>query len=120
MNFLGFFIYKIKPMEGAGMTGEERKLRRLAGQHLLSKTDSQTVVKNLCGVQAQLMGNARHVLAIRCNAFHPDTLVKNRTLRGTVHVFSMEDLPLFIPPERYRLEDWSVPTWWNQREDWAR
>ena len=34
------------------MTMEEIKLRRLAGQHLLAPADTQTVVKDLCGVQA--------------------------------------------------------------------
>lgn len=99
------------------MTAEEIKLRRLWGQHLLSKADDQAVVKDLCGIQAQFMANAMHALEIRCEGVHPEGLVKNWTLRGTVHVFSQEDLPLFI--DRYRLDDWSVPTWWNQRSDWA-
>ena len=34
------------------MTPEEIKLRRLAGHHLLQRTDTQTAVKDLCGVQA--------------------------------------------------------------------
>ena len=34
------------------MTLEEIKLRRLTGQHLLTPTDTQTVVKDLCGVQS--------------------------------------------------------------------
>lgn len=99
------------------MTAEEIRLRRLLGQHLLSNADDQTVVKDLCGVQAQFLANAMHALRIRCESVHPEGLVKNWTLRGTVHVFSKEDLPLFI--DRYRLDDWSVPTWWNQRSDWA-
>lgn len=99
------------------MTEEEVKLRRLSGQHLLHKADGQAVVKDLCGVQAQFMANAIHALDIRCEAVSPEGLVKNWTLRGTIHVFSKEDLPLFI--DRYRLDDWSVPTWWNQRSDWA-
>ena len=101
------------------MTEEEIKLRRLAGQHLLRKSEGQTVVRDLCGVQAQFMANAVHALRIRCGSVHTGALVKNWTLRGTVHLFSQEDLPLFIGHEYYRLEDWSVPTWWNQREDWA-
>ena len=101
------------------MTLEEIKLRRLIGQHLLTPTDTQTVVKDLCGVQAQFMSNALHALAIRCDTADTSALLKNWTLRGTVHVFAMDDLPLFIHPETYRLNDWSIPTWWNQRSDWS-
>ena len=55
------------------MTLEEIKLRRLAGQHLLIPGDTQTVVKDLCGVQAQFMSNALHALAIRCTEVKTDT-----------------------------------------------
>ena len=44
------------------MTLEEIKLRRLAGQHLLAPADTQTVVKDLCGVQAQFLSHAIHFL----------------------------------------------------------
>ena len=97
------------------MTLTECKLRRLAGQHLLAPDHTQTVVKDLCGVQAQFMSHALHALAIRCDAVDTSALLKNWTLRGTAHVFAADDLPLFIRPETYRLNDWSIPTWWNQR-----
>ena len=35
------------------MEREEIVLRRLWAQHLLCKSDTQTVVKDLCGVQAE-------------------------------------------------------------------
>ena len=101
------------------MTLTECKLRRLAGQHLLTPTDTQTVVKDLCGVQAQFMSHALHALTIRCDAVNTSALLKNWTLRGTAHVFAADDLPLFIRPETYRLNDWRIPTWWNQRSDWS-
>lgn len=101
------------------MTLEEIKLRRLAGQHLLLQTDARTVAKDLCGIQAQFMTNALHALDIRCDSVSTEALIKNWTLRGTAHVFPLDDLPLFIHPEHYRLDDWSLPTWWNQRPDWA-
>lgn len=81
-----------------------------------------TVLQDLCGVQAQFFGNAIHSLKLRCL---PDEqplshgLVKNWTVRGTVHVLSEEDLPLFIHRENYRSEDWSAPNFWNRRPDWA-
>ena len=99
------------------MTADEIRLRRMAGQHLLQGSDKMTVVQDLCGVQAQFLSNAMHSLKIRCL---PDGqpvghgLVKNWTVRGTVHVLAEEDLPLFIPQEVYRLDDWSIPCFWNR------
>ena len=78
------------------MTLEEIKLRRLAGQHLLTPTDTQTVVKDLCGVQAQFLSHALHGLSIRCTDVNTDGLVKSWTNRGTMHLFSADDLPLFL------------------------
>ena len=78
------------------MTLEEIKLRRLAGQHLLAPADTQTVVKDLCGVQAQFLGHAIHGLSIRCTEVNTDGLVKSWTNRGTMHLFSVDDLPLFL------------------------
>ena len=78
------------------MTLEEIKLRRLVGQHLLAPTDTQTIVKDLCGVQAQFLSHALHGLSIRCNEVSTEGLVKSWTNRGTMHLFSVDDLPLFL------------------------
>ena len=78
------------------MTAEEIKLLRLAGQHLLTSADTQTVVKDLCGVQAQFLGHALHGLSIRCAEVRTDGLIKSWTNRGTMHLFSCDDLPLFL------------------------
>lgn len=78
------------------MTLEETKLRRLAGQYLLAAADTQTVVKDLCGVQAQFLGHALHGLSIRCAEVNTDGLVKSWTNRGTMHLFSVDDLTLFL------------------------
>ena len=78
------------------MTLEEIKLRRLTGQHLLAPSYTQTVVKDLCGVQAQFLSHALHGLSIRCNEVNTDGLVKSWTNRGTMHLFSVDDLPLFL------------------------
>ena len=78
------------------MEQEEIILRRLSAQHLLCKTDTQTVVKDLCGVQAQFLSHALHGLAIRCHEVCIDNLVKSWTNRGTMHLFSADDLPLFL------------------------
>lgn len=78
------------------MTLEELKLRRLAGQHLLSPSDPQTVAKDLCGLQAQFFTHALYALSIRCAAVSTDGLVKSWTNRGTMHLFSANDLSLFL------------------------
>lgn len=105
------------------MDTEEIRSRRLAGQRLIAPADKLSVARGLCGVQAQFMSNALHALRIRCSDFDEgaaaDGLVKNWTLRGTVHVFAESDLPLFIRAEDYRKNEWSAPNWWNSRPDWA-
>ena len=84
------------------MTAEEIKIRRLAGQHLLAPADTQTVVKDLCGVQAQFLSHALHGLSIRAREVNTDRLVKSWTNRGTMHLFSADDLPLFLHRGRTR------------------
>ena len=108
------------------MTVEELKIRQLSNQHLLSPADKVTVLHDLCGIQAQFMANAIHALKMRCSDFQEDTvkegLVKNWTIRGTVHVFAEDDLPLFIHcnnGQDYRNNDWHGKSFWNQRYGWA-
>ncbi len=92
---------------------QEIKLRQLTNQYLIKKADRLTVLRDLCGVQAQFYANAVHALRIRCDDFDERTVgqgaVKNWTLRGTVHVFAEEDLPLFMHCRNgadYRSETW--------------
>lgn len=108
------------------MTLEELKIRQMTNQYLIRKGAKETVVRDLCGVQAQFLGNAIHSLRIRCHDFEESTvkdgLAKNWTLRSTVHVFSEKDLPLFIRcgnGEDYRRNQWNGYTFWNQRDKWA-
>lgn len=87
------------------MTLEEVKLRRLAGQHLLSPADTYTVVRDLCGVQAQFLSNALHAIRLRGGILSEeelDRLVKTWTIRGTVHIINEDDLPLFLHRDRRR------------------
>lgn len=108
------------------MTTEELKIRQLTNQHLLSPADKMTVLHDLCGVQAQFMVNAMHALKIRCIDHEEDTvkdgLVKNWTVRGTVHIFTEDDLPLFMHcnnGQDYLRNDWHGRSFWNQRDTWA-
>ena len=109
------------------MTVEELKIYQLTNQYLIQSADKMTVVRDLCGVQAQFMGNAMHSLKLRCHDFDENTvadgLVKNWSVRGTVHVFAECDLPLFIRcnnGECYRKNEWGGYTFWNNgRRVWA-
>ena len=109
------------------MNIEELKIRQLTNQHLLAPADKMTVVRDLCGVQAQFFPNAMHSLKIRCNDYDEKTvsdgLVKNWSVRGTVHVFAESDLPLFIRYNNgkcYRKNEWGGYTFWNDgRRVWA-
>jgi len=78
------------------MTPEKIRLLRLSRQHLLTPAQTQRVVQDLCGVQAQFLSHALHGLSIRCPEVKTDGLVKSWTLRGTMHLFSDADLPLFL------------------------
>lgn len=77
---------------------------RLANQHITRKTERLTAARDLNGFQAQFMANAIHSMRLRGSDFSPDTagcgMVKNWTVRGTMHVFAESDLPLF----KYRRE----------------
>lgn len=94
------------------MNLNELKQIQLYRQHITYPSDKITVVKDLCGVQCQILNNAYHSLRIRCaNDLNPDSwgdgLVKNWSLRGTVHVFAEEDLPLFKYDDGlFRSEQW--------------
>lgn len=76
------------------------KAIRLYRQHFTAKADRHTVLHDLNGLQAQFMAMAEHALKIRCSEpltyeNFGDGLVKNWTLRGTVHIFNRDDLPVF-------------------------
>ena len=105
------------------MTREELKIRQLTNQYLITPSDKLTVVRDLCGIQSQFMVNAMHSLMIRTSDFDENTvkegLVKNWTIRGTVHVFAEDDLPLYKHCNNgadYRLDKWRGYMTW-QRPD---
>lgn len=108
------------------MTIEEIKLRRLTNQYLVTPADKMTVVRDLCGIQSQFFPNVLQALKIRCADCCEEAigegLVKNWTLRGTVHVFAEADIPVFLHCRNgldYRRNQWDTPSFWNQRTDWA-
>ncbi|MCL2771934.1 MAG: winged helix DNA-binding domain-containing protein [Oscillospiraceae bacterium] len=82
------------------LSKQELKQIQLSRQHLTAKSDKITVCHDLNGFQAQIMVNVFHSLKIRCNEGiiidnFGDGLVKNWTIRGTIHAFAAADLVLF-------------------------
>lgn len=77
---------------------------RLFQQHLTDPADKFTVCRHLNGLQAQFLSYTRHALAIRCAVPLAEDwgqgLVKTWSVRGTMHVFGPEDLPLFLHRDR--------------------
>lgn len=87
--------------------------RRMANQFLIAKTDKMTAVRALNGFQSQFTANAFHSMRIRCFDYSDETaadgLVRNWTIRGTVHIFAESDLPLFKYRDDgrpYKSEEW--------------
>ena len=108
------------------ISSDELKCRRISAQFLDTPTGVQTAVRSLCGFQAQFLSNALHAMRIRCRDFDgeaiPAGLCKNWTIRGTVHVFSEDDLGLFVRAGNgslYRSLDFRGYTFWNQRDVWS-
>lgn len=98
---------------------------RLCNQFLLQPSSPEQVTQGLCGIQAQFFSHAKHALRIRCketdDAVLSSLLVKNWTLRGTMHLFHPADFPLFLADcgSLYRKNEWNSKSWWNQRPDWV-
>lgn len=98
------------------LSTHELKQIQLSRQHLTEKADKYTVCRGLNGIQAQMTVNVYHALKIRCT----DTiekenfgggLVKNWTVRGTIHAFNADDLRLFRHEKEknnhpYRSDEW--------------
>lgn len=106
------------------MDQETLKLWRLSAQYLLAPASRLHVVRAMDGFQAQFLSNAMHAMRLRSAdpdaGYAADGLVKSWTLRGTMHLFAEADLPLFLHDGcRYHSRDWTVPSFWNQRPDWA-
>ena len=106
------------------MERNELVLARLSNQYLLRTGERMEVLRAMNGFQAQFLSNALYAMRLRSTAYDTayaaDSLVKSWTLRGTMHIFAEADLPLFLHTGcRYRSRDWTVPSFWNQRPDWA-
>lgn len=86
------------------MTREGLLALRLYRQHLTAPADAQTICRDLNGVQAQILSYTRHALLLRgaTQEGWQKGLIKSWTLRGTMHLFRAEDLPLYLHRGRRR------------------
>lgn len=85
------------------MTVEELIALRLSRQHLTDPAPGEEICRDLNGIQAQFLSHSRHALAIQgCSGSDWNRgLVKSWTLRGTIHLFREEDLPLYLHEGRH-------------------
>ncbi len=91
------------------MRTDEIRLLRMTRQHLFAPArDELTVLRELCGLQAQFYGNCLHALRLRCGHAPDEALLRSSaakawTLRGTLHLIALDDLPLFLYSGRSRV-----------------
>lgn len=81
---------------------DDMLLLRMNRQYLFAPAEDElTVLRGLCGLQAQFYGNCLHALRLRCGKAPDEDIlrtstVKTWTLRGTLHLIAQSDLPLFL------------------------
>jgi len=84
------------------MQTDDILLLRMNRQYLFAPAkDELTVLRGLCGLQAQFYGNCLHALRLRCGKVPDEDILrasaaKTWTLRGTLHLIALDDLPLFL------------------------
>ena len=106
------------------LTWEQVHARRLVRNHLAERAPREAladVVRDVCGVQAQVMTAAELAIAarvdgivradVRAALWEHRTLVKAATLRGTLHVHAADDFPLWIAARGRGRAAWREPRW---------
>ncbi len=95
------------------MNTAELKQIQLSRQYLTKNASKETVIRDLCGIQCQFLNSAIHSLLIRCKEeINKESLgenvIKNWTIRGTLHMILEDDLPLFKHDDGfYRNNNWT-------------
>ena len=110
------------------LTWDEVRSRRLARSHLVERAPADRlveVVRDVCGIHAQVMGSAELQLAARVEGitqadvrealWERRELVKTWTLRGTLHIHPADELGLWTAARRavvgeadYVTEDFAI------------
>ncbi|MCR5264824.1 MAG: winged helix DNA-binding domain-containing protein [Clostridiales bacterium] len=82
---------------------------RLFRQHITDPSDHLTVSRDLNGFQSQFISSALHSLSLRANDRDlTEGMVRNWTVRGTVHIFAEDDLPIYkFDKDNHRSLDFS-------------
>ena len=81
---------------------DDMLLLRMNRQYLFTPAEDElTVLRGLCGLQAQFYGNCLHALRLRCGKAPDEDIlrtstVKTWTLRGTLHLIAQSVLPIFL------------------------
>jgi hypothetical protein len=97
---------------------------RLARHRLSPRQGSprsfERIAADICGIHAQMMSAAELQLAARVDGLTPrlvqdalwkrHSLIKTWAMRGTLHLFSAEDFPLYAAAFRIR-DHWRRPSW---------
>jgi hypothetical protein len=95
------------------LTWDDVRARRLARSHLAERAPARSlveVVRDVCGIHAQVMGSAELQLAARIEGITQEDvraalwerreLVKTWTLRGTLHIHPADELGLWTAARR--------------------
>ena len=101
------------PLLMAALDWEQIRRTRLARSHLLEPAPRERlvdVVRDVCGIQAQVMASAELAISARVgDVTQPDvraelwerrSLAKTWTLRNTLHVHPADELPLWLAAKR--------------------
>ena len=101
------------PLLMAALDWEQIRRNRLARSHLLEPAPRERlvdVVRDVCGIQAQVMASAELAISARVgDVTQPDvraelwerrSLAKTWTLRNTLHVHPADELPLWLAAKR--------------------
>src|ERR687886_179625 len=97
---------------------------RLMRQHLdrrAPREEALEVVRQICGLHAQVMSSAELTLWARVEDLEPDTvqkalweersLVKTWAMRGTLHLLPAAELPIFVGAQGVLKPRYHTPSW---------
>jgi hypothetical protein len=103
----------------AALDWEQIRRRRLARSHLIDRAPRERlieVVRDVCGIHAQVMGAAGLSIAarvegitqedVRAELWERRSLAKTWTIRGTLHLHPAEELPLWCAATRAMGPPW--------------
>src|SRR5260370_13934978 len=101
-----------------GLSGEQVASWRLSKHHLAERAEKNQlirVVKDVCGIQAQVLSGALIAIWARVEGvsaqdiedalWKQHTPVKTWAMRGTLHLLTATDLPIYVAALKSRLKD---------------